>query len=116
MVLGHKNQVSGPGRLRRINPLVGIELGGIKDRRAGFSAAPLLVGKSVQSKMNDYAEFQVLPFNLLWTGSDVAKILRCGLHWKREGRKNNEGEEQNYTLHVPCAWVRKISAFCQDGE
>src|SRR5690348_1970669 len=87
MMLGHEHQVLCPGRLRRFNPLVGIEFRGIEYGRINLSTAPFLAGKSVGAKVDDDAEFEILPFNLLRTGSEVGKILARQSPGKHEAHK-----------------------------
>ena len=117
MMLGDQDDVSGAGRLDGAHPLVDIELGGIENFRIGFAVAPFAVEKRVSAEVDEGADFQFLPFDLLRRGFDVGEVLgaagRCG-----EGQKAAGGEDAGETTNCGqvCGPFAKSNAnrkFCE---
>ena len=74
-MLGDEHDIFCAGVADGLHPLVGIELGGIEDRGVGGAVAPLLIEKGVGGEVDDDAELEVLPGDLLRRGLDVGEAL-----------------------------------------
>src|SRR5207245_10584160 len=78
MMFRDHDDVPGPGGFDCPHPLFGIKRTRFKDPRIGRPIAPLAILKRIRSKMNDDAEFKVLPYHLLRRRFDVSEVLRKG--------------------------------------
>ena len=76
MMLGHHHNIFRTRGLDGAHPLIGIELRGIKDLRAGGAIAPLAILKRVGAKMNNCSDLEILPLNLLRGRLNVHEVLR----------------------------------------
>ena len=81
MVLGDQHHVLRAGVMNRLHPLVRVELCWIEYARTDRAVAPFTIKKRVCGEVQDDAEFQVLPRNLVGRGPKVAsRILTDSRH------------------------------------
>ena len=97
MVLGHQHNIFRARRLRRAQPLLGIELRRIEYLRTRRAVPPLAIKIGVRAKVDEHTKFKILPFHLLGRGFDIAEILRAG---KREAQHQPDNDSGN--LPAPC--------------
>ncbi len=72
VVLGCKDDHLKACFLQRRNPLIGFEVGGIKQGRTLRAVTPFSTGKGVHAKVNEGGKLQLLPFILLLRGYHVS--------------------------------------------
>ena len=94
VMFGHQNHVLCPRSLHRSDPLLGIDLARIKDAGPRSTIAPFPIKKSVRAKMNDDANFHLLPSHLLRAGRNFRKVLSSDLHGQRKSAKQKTAKER----------------------
>ena len=74
-MLGDEDDILCAGGADGAHPLVGIELGRIEDGGTGRAVAPLAIEKGVGGEVEDDAELEILPGDLIGSGSYVGGCL-----------------------------------------
>ncbi len=75
VMLGNQYYVSGACRFNGPHPLLGVELRGIEHVGVCRPVTPFAVQECVRSKVNNDAEFQVLPLHLLRGWFQIDEVL-----------------------------------------
>jgi hypothetical protein len=76
-------------------------LGGVEDLGIGCAVAPLAVHEAVRAEVNEGADFEILPGNLLRAGSHVDEVLRRQHDHQRKARKGYFGHRRILTGSGP---------------
>lgn len=85
MMFRDHDQIACAGGFGGGDPLFGVERGGIEDIGGGRAVAPFAVEEGIGAEVDQDAEFELLPGDLLGGGADVHHILG-------EGEEGQEGE------------------------
>jgi hypothetical protein len=99
MMFGDEDNVFDPRGLGGPHPLLGICLSRIKDGRIGGAVSPFAVHKCVWTEMNDRADFQILPGDLLRTRLHIGEVLRQ--RRRRAQRDKSENRSASAKYHLP---------------
>lgn len=111
VVLGNEDDVLCAGRSNGAHPLVGIEPGGVKDRRTGSAVSPFTIEESIGRKVNNDAKFKVLPCNLIRSRSNISC---CRLSAEGNSAEHQCGDQER--TQIPFHEVpRKTSVTCARG-
>ena len=87
MMLGDKHNIPRAGAANGLHPLVGIKLRWVEDGGVGCSVAPFAIEKCVGGEVDDDAEFEILPVDLLRRRLDLREVLGEGQrHTQEEGK------------------------------